>query len=275
MQAIGLCRFSYPAIGGFQIKHNSIEERIAFLYQKERMAERFRLFEHIALPCLREQTDPRWQLVIVVGDSLPRKHSDRLHDLVADMPQITIQAHPPRPQREVMKEVLNGARADPSQPCLQFRYDDDDAVSVDFIERLREAVVDCAGLNAKHQAVAYDWHKGFAATFGPDGIRAHEIFFNQCVASLGVHIRGGSDLTIMNFAHHRIDRFMPVVKFADAPMWVQSHNAFNDSAASERRNIPFEPLNPEQVGEFEARFAINADAVKTAFAAANGVRGTG
>lgn len=265
MQAIGLCRFSYPAIGGFQIAHDTIEERMAFLYREDRMAERFRLFEHVALPCLRAQTDPRWNMVVVIGESLPKEHFDRLHDLVADLPQITIQAHPPRPQREVMKEVLNAARLDPSEPCSQFRYDDDDAVSVNFIERLREAVVDCAGLNAKYQAVAYDWHKGFAAQFGPDGIAAHEIFFNQCVASLGVHIRGGSKQTIMNFAHHRIDRFMPVVKFAGAPMWVESHNSFNDSFANERRDIPFSPLTPEQIGEFEARFAINADAVKAAF----------
>jgi hypothetical protein len=53
MQVIGLCRFSYPAIGGFQVEHGSIEERIAFLYAEERLEERFQLMEAIALPCLR------------------------------------------------------------------------------------------------------------------------------------------------------------------------------------------------------------------------------
>ena len=70
MQVIGLCRFSYPAIGGFQVEHNSIEERIAFLYAEARLDERFRLFETVALPCLREQTDQDFDLIIVIGDSL-------------------------------------------------------------------------------------------------------------------------------------------------------------------------------------------------------------
>lgn len=265
MQAIGLCRFSYPALGGFQIKHQTTEDRIAFLYAATRMEERLRLFETVALPCMAAQTDPRWDMIIVIGDSLPKAYSDRLHDLVAHIPQISIQVHAPRPQREVMKEIFNTARTDPDQPCLQFRYDDDDAVSVDFIEKFRAAVHDCAGLNAKHKAVAYDWHSGFAAQFGPTGILAHALNYKQYVASLGVHIRGGSKLTIMNFAHTKLDQFMPVVSFGDAPMWVESHNGFNDSRASQKGNIPFAPLTAEQVGEFEARFAINEDAVKAAF----------
>ncbi|MGA0965511.1 MAG: glycosyltransferase [Paracoccaceae bacterium] len=31
MQAIELCRFSYPELGGFQLKHKTIEQRKAFL----------------------------------------------------------------------------------------------------------------------------------------------------------------------------------------------------------------------------------------------------
>ena len=127
MQVIGLCRFSYPAIGGFQVEHDSIEERIAFLYGEARLEERFRLFETVALPCLRAQTDPDFDLIVVIGDSLPAHHEARLRDLVAGMPQVRIEKHPPMPQRAVMKDILNKARRDPDKPCLQFRYDDDDA----------------------------------------------------------------------------------------------------------------------------------------------------
>ena len=37
MQVIGLCRFSYPAIGGFQIEHETLENRIGFLYAEDRL----------------------------------------------------------------------------------------------------------------------------------------------------------------------------------------------------------------------------------------------
>ena len=155
MQAIGLCRFSYPAFGGFQIKHKTIDERIQFLYAEDRLEERFRLFEHVALPCMKAQTNENWEMIVVIGVSLPKHHADRLQDVVANSPQITVQIHEPRPQREIMKEILNRARKDPSEPCLQFRYDDDDAVAVDFIARLYEAVDDCAPLNARHPVVGY------------------------------------------------------------------------------------------------------------------------
>ena len=39
MQVIGLCRFSYPAFGGFQVEHETIEERIADLYGAARLEE--------------------------------------------------------------------------------------------------------------------------------------------------------------------------------------------------------------------------------------------
>ncbi|MGR3760742.1 putative rhamnosyl transferase [Roseobacteraceae bacterium NS-SX3] len=267
MQAIGLCRFSYPAIGGFQVEHASVEERIAYLYGAARMEERFRLFETVALPCLRRQTDQDFTLIIVIGDRLPKAHRERLHDLTADMPQVQIQTHPPRRQRQVMKEILNAARRDPGAPCLQFRHDDDDAVAVDFIARLRETVRDCRGLIDRSKTVAVDFNRGYVAELGADGIAATEIHRPYYVAALGMYVRGGCPLTIMNFAHEKIQRFMPAVCISDEPMFVRSHNGFNDSRQKRVKPVPVTPLTAEQERSFEARFALSADRVRKTFAA--------
>jgi hypothetical protein len=266
MQAIGLCRFSYPALGGFQVEHETIEERIAFLYQYERLEERFRLFEAIALPCLRAQTDPDWGLVIIIGDQFPQDHLERLHDITADLPQITIQAHAPKPNRDMLKDVLNAARIDPDQPCLQFRYDDDDAVSVDFIEKFRKAAADAAPLTRQHRAVGFDWHNGYVAEFSADGIAATQMWRKQYVASLGVHIKGGAKVTIHNFAHEKIDRFMPLISFPDKAMWVRSHNGFNDSRQKKVKEVPVEPLTGAEEQIFKDRFAIDVDVIREKFA---------
>ncbi len=265
MQVIGLCRFSYPAIGGFQVEHETIEQRIAYLYEKKRLEERFQLLEAVALPCLRAQTDGDFELIIVVGDQLPKVHLDRLQDLTSDIPQIRILSEPPRPQREVMKEILNKARKDPAQPCLQFRYDDDDAVALDFIERLRAASKDAEALSAQHKAVAFDWNKGLVAEFGANGISATEIFRPFYVAGLGMQIRGDSALTIMNFAHEKISRFMPCVTYAEPQMFVRSHNTSNDSRQKKVKPVPVEPLTPKQERFFRNRFAIDVDHVKKVF----------
>lgn len=268
MQVIGLCRFSYPAFGGFQVEHNSIEDRIAFLYGEARLEERFRLLETIALPCLREQTDQDFELIMVIGTSLPAHHQSRLRDLCADIPQIRIHAEPPRKQREVMKELLNAARRDPKAPCLQFRHDDDDAISVDFIERLRQTIADCPGLVARNKTLAVDFNQGFVAEVGATGIAATAIHRPYYVASLGMYVSGGNAQTIMNFAHEKISRFMPTVTISDAPMFVRSHNGYNDSRQKKVKPIPVTPLTPEQIGEFEARFALRDDQIRKVFAPA-------
>ena len=268
MQIIGLCRFSYPAYGGFQVEHETVEERIAFLYGEQRLEERFRLMETVALPCLKAQTDQDFELIIVIGDNLPKHHFERLHDLCENIPQIRIHAEPPRKQRTVMKEILNAARRDPSQPCLQFRHDDDDAVSVDFIERLRATVSDCSGLIAKNRTVAFDFNRGYVAEVGAEGISATEIHRPYYVASMGMYIEADCHLTIMNFAHEKIHRFMPTVTITDAPMFVRTHNGYNDSRQKPVKAIPVEALTPEQEGEFSARFAMDADHIRRVFSAA-------
>lgn len=265
MQVIGLCRFSYPAIGGFQVEHDTIEERIAFLYAEERLEERFRLMETIALPCLREQTDQDFDIVVVVGESLPRHHLSRLRDLCADIPQIRIQAEPPHRQRPKMKEILNAARRDPKMPCLQFRHDDDDAVSVDFVERLRQTVTDCPGLIERSKTVAVDFNRGYIAELGQNGISATEVYRSYAVAALGMYISGNCPISIMNFAHHKIPQAMPTITQSDAPMFVRTHNQYNDSRQKTAKAIPVEPLTPGMASDFEARFALCNDQVSKVF----------
>lgn len=265
LQVLGLCRFSYPAIGGFQVDHETLEERIAYLYDDTRINERFRLFEAVALPSLRAQTDPDFELIIVVGDQMPAHHLARLTALIEDMPQARIHSEPARPQREVMKQILNAARRNFSQPCLQFRFDDDDAVAVDFIERLRKAADDCAGLTRQHKSVAFDWNKGYIAQYSAKGIAATEIFRPFDVAALGMWVKGDCHLTIMNFAHNRINRFMPSVSFDEPRMFVRGHNASNDSRQKPVKHVPVKSLTFEQSEKFRERFAIDIDHVQRVF----------
>ena len=265
MQVIGLCRFSYPAFGGFQVEHETLEERIRYLYDHDRLEERFRLFETVALPCLKNQTDPDFELIIVIGDSLPKQHVDRLQDQISDLPQARLVAEPPRRQRDVMKEVLQMARRDPSKPCMQFRHDDDDAISVDFIRKLRAATLDCQGLLKRHQAVAFDFNSGYIAEVGKHGISATPIHRPYDVAALGMHIAGNSKLTIMNFAHNKIIKFMPTVTFSKPPMFVRTHNDYNDSRQKAVKTVPVEPLTPEQEEHFRTAFAIDIDDVRKVF----------
>ncbi|WP_371056810.1 glycosyltransferase [Rhodosalinus sp. K401] len=273
MQAIGLCRFSYPAIGGFQVEHDNLRARLDYLYAPDRMEERFRLFETVALPSLRAQTDPAFDLVVVAGDSLPAPHLARLRAALKDLPQAQLRLEPPRRHRAAMKDLLQAARRQPDRPCLQFRFDDDDAVAVDFVEKLKSAAAECRDLLAAHRSVAIDFASGYHAAFGPGGIRAAALFRPYYTAALGMSVRGGDTRTIMNFAHHRIHRFMPAICFPEPAMFVRGLGRFNDSRAGVPWPADLRPLSAAEEETFRARFALDADAIRRAFAGEHGASG--
>lgn len=267
MQVIGLCRFSYPANGGFQVEHDTIEDRIAYLYGAARMEERFRHFEAITLPGLKAQTDGDFIFVILIGDQLPKHWLDRLQDLIADFPQAQIVAHPPRNHREVTAEVINDARDDLGQPCLQFRHDDDDAVSVTFVEKLREAAVDCAALLEKHRLVGFDFNRGYIARPDSAGILAEETVTPYWGVALAMAVKPWARHTIMNFGHNRLNRFMPTVTYTHENMYVRGHNDHNDSRQGKRvTKVNLTRLDVEGEHYFNDRFAISSDAVRRIFA---------
>lgn len=265
MQVIGLCRFSYPAIGGFQTMHESVEARRRYLYDPRRLDARFRLFEACALPALRAQTDPRFQFVIVTGTCLPRVARDRLHDLTSGMKQVQIVSREPGRHRSIMKDVLNRARLNPDLPCLQFRHDDDDAIAVDFVELLRRAVQDAEGLVRRNKMVAIDFNHGFLARFDASGIQATPVHRSLLGVGFGMYVRGGCELTIMNFAHQKIGNFMPVISQNEPPMWVRTLNGFNDSPNTRTSKAKLEPLTPALAKQFETRFAIDPAVVRRVY----------
>ncbi len=268
MQVIGLCRFSYPAIGGFQTEHGSIEARRRYLYHPDRLNDRFRLFETCTLPGLKAQTDPRFDLLLVIGTCLPPAAKDRLHDLTAGIPQVRIVEREPGQHRVVMKEILNSARDHPDRPCLQFRHDDDDAVAVDFVAQLRNAAADRAQLVRENKAVAIDFDRGYLARFGAFGATAKPVRHTLLGVGLGMAVQGGCPLTIMNFAHHKMGRFMPVITVSDSPMWVRTLNGFNDSrrARNDRSDLP--TLTQPERDAFRTRFAIDEESVRRIYSKA-------
>ena len=267
MQVIGLCRFSYPAEGGFQVEHDSIEERIAFLYAAERLEERLALFETICLPGLKAQTDPDFTFVILVGDSLPAQTLSRLLELTADMPQARIVAEPPAPHRKVCQKVLNEARLDPYEPCLQFRHDDDDAVAVDFVACLRAAAADCAPLLEKHRLVGFDWGSGWLIRADANGLSGEPVSHPYWGVAQAMAVKGGVRQSVMNFGHQKINQHMPTVTFNDPPMFLRGHNGFNDSR--QKRHVkphPLPRLDAAGEAEIHARVAVDAKHVRAVFA---------
>lgn len=265
MQVIGLCRFSYPAEGGFQVEHDGLQERQDYLYSPARIEERFRQFETICLPGLKAQTDPDFVFVVLVGDSLPRPYAERLARLLEGFPQARIVARPPGPHRKVCQDVINRAR-DLGQPCLQFRHDDDDAVAVTYIERLRDAAQSCKGLLDKNGLVAIDFNRGYIARPDAHGLLAEPNLTPFYGVALAVAAQPGVRQTIMNYGHNRLNSFMPTISQTDSPMYVRGHNDHNDSRQKKHvKPIELPRLNSAGEAKFRQIFAIDADHIRQVY----------
>lgn len=267
MQVIGLCRFSWPGFGGFQVSHETLEQRMAYLYAPARMEERFRTFQTITLPPLKAQSDGDFTFLIVIGDSLPACYRDRLFDLVGDMPQAVIQERGPGQHRAVMQAAINAVRRDSRDPCLQFRMDDDDAVACVYVERLRAAAADLRRLADRHRHIAIDFNQGFVARPGPGGISAAPTAIPYTTAALALMVRPRVPLTVMNFAHAKVAQTMPTVTFTGEDMLVRGHNDFNDSRQKAGvRPVKLTLLDARAEAHFRTVYNIDADLVRRTYA---------
>lgn len=139
MKIFGHCRFSYFGISDTGREIGTPEAAFGKLWHPVRMAVRFHLMEAILLPSIRAQTDPDFTFVITTSEAMPAPYHERLERITADIPQVrilrTAQTNLSRALRPVMLEASEGQ----TQPAVHFRLDDDDAVSHDYVARLRKA----------------------------------------------------------------------------------------------------------------------------------------
>lgn len=268
IEVIGLCRFSWPGEGGFQIRHDSLAARRAHLYAPTRLADRLRIFEAFTLPALRAQTDPDFTLLVVIGPDLPAPARQRLEGLLAALPQAVIAAHPPGPHRQVMREAVNAVRRHPDRPCAQFRMDDDDAVARSFVARLRQAAAVLRALPQARRWGAVDFTRGWLATPGPQGMRGAELALRGVSAGLGIVFGPGVPRGVLDFAHHRLWEHMPTLSLTEPDMFLRGIDGHNDSDAAEAlRRHPVAPLDGAARARLQAAFAIDPDRVAALHAA--------
>lgn len=264
MQVIGLCRFSYPAVGGFQREHDTLDARRAYLYADARLAHRFRLFQSLCLPSIALQSDTSdFTFLILTGDDLPAWAMAKLKDLTRPYPHIEIVIEAPKPHRDIASEVINEYRRWPRPHCAQFRLDDDDAVHLDYVAALKDTADRAVTFFDGAPKFAIDYSSGYAATLDHNGLAVYEVNEPLWTPALAAVFRKGSDRTIMNYAHHKIANRMPSIRLERPQMFIRSFHDDNDSGAV-RANpaYPTRPLDTEMEEAFLSEFGLDNAMIK-------------
>ncbi len=266
MRVIGICRFSYPALGGFKRMHDSVADRETYLYAPERMALRFRHFECLTLPSIRAQTDPEFTFLVMIGENMPDPWLGRLFDLTADIPQIRIVTRPPERHRSAMQAAIKEELGQDTVDSIQWRLDDDDAVGIDFVASLRRIYRQTKRLREPWRNMAIEFSAGFTADLSADGILTEQLHAPFWACGLAVTFRPGDPKTVMNYGHHKLHHSMPMLTQPKPLMYIRSKHADNDSAAKYKTGL-LEPLTDEQRQIFKDRFNVDEAQVRAVFSA--------
>ena len=136
-QIIGVCRFSYPSVGGFAGPQLAPADLEARLFAPKRLERRFEFFETLTLPSLAAQTDQDFRLVVLIGRGLQMRYKNRLRDLADAYPFLMISQQDPTGPLVSTRKAFRRALLPETGFVTGFRIDDDDAVAVDYIARTR------------------------------------------------------------------------------------------------------------------------------------------
>lgn len=170
---IGYCRFSWFGTSDTGRAITDIEAARSILWNPERMAVRFHLFENIMLPSIRSQTDQDFTLVVLVSNELPDVFHNTLQRMVEGMRNVEILATSKTEIGAALRPKI-GEAVDQGGTSIHFRADDDDAMCSTYVERLRR-------VDNKH-----NFEEGTAISF-QRGVTA---FLHENVAKHAVRLKG-------------------------------------------------------------------------------------
>lgn len=183
MKVVGVCRFSLVGQGDWkkfsQTSGMSETEFILHycneIFSPARLERRFETFEHITLQSIAGQSDRNFLFFVLASALMPKSYKQRLQDICTTVPQVRLQFFDPTSVISAQEEAFKAARL--SYPeVIQFRLDDDDAISQRHIKFLKKFLIPISSRNVpcamsftdviysvigRQKKEVYNWHSPF------------------------------------------------------------------------------------------------------------------
>ena len=215
--AIGICRFSFCGKGDWRSSRaaktpdeieNMRAAAAAQLYTPERMSLRFFLFENFLVPSLKAQSDKNFVCLVLTSDIMPEIYKKRLEDICANDPNLELLISSEVTVHEALWPKISELNALVGRPLVEFRIDDDDCLSRDYVQELRGFM----NRLGDRVPMSYSRSNGLVITnYEADG----EMFIYQAhlpFNSMGTAIRVHGERTIFSFGHNALHkRFSAIV----------------------------------------------------------------
>lgn len=222
VQMLGLCRFSYLGMRGFQVDHASLAERRAFLYDPDRLKRRWYWFRHVALPSWQAQTDTDFTLVVMTGPDLPQPYLSRLHRLARDHDWLRLELVPPMDRHlEACLTALRPHLDDTADVIGHFRHDDDDAVGVDYIAAARADFQAVRALWQRDRALCIDHARGVMADLRGGALTLTPRITHNATAAMTIFLPPDLPRSAVHYEHWKVGLWMPNVAITRDPMFLR------------------------------------------------------
>lgn len=214
--AIGICRFSFCGKGDWRsYRAAKSEEQIedmraktaAELYAPARMKLRFFLFENFLIPSLKAQSDSNFICLILTSDIMPATYQRRLKKICAGDPRLELLISSEQTVHKALWPRMSELNGLAGRPLVNFRIDDDDCLSRNYIQGLRGFM----NRLGDRMPVSYSRSNGLVITsYKSDGeMRIYQA--NLPFNSMGTAIRVHGERTIFSFGHNALHKRFPAI----------------------------------------------------------------
>lgn len=259
VQMLGLCRFSYVGLRGYQVEHDSVAARRDYLYDPQRLARRWLWFTRVALPAWQAQTDPDFTLVVMTGPDLPDPYLSGLRDLAQQIPQLKLELIPPMDYHLAACKEAVLPHIDPSADVIgHFRHDDDDAVAFDYVAAARKDFNRVRALWKTTERLSLDYARGLMLKAGPDGVSLTPRICHNMGVALTIFLRPDVPETALNYDHSKLPLWMPGVAVTKPLMFIRSIHRDSDSGDM-GPGLPWDVKGQQLERQLQRRFGFTLD----------------
>ncbi len=238
-----LIRFSYPARGGFRAAGGDAAAVAARLYDPARLERRFALFEALTLSSLKAQTDGDFRCVFLIGEGFPAR--DRLEAGIAGLPGASVVALPFLHAYEAAQRALDTVPAGARR--ISLRLDDDDALDIGFVARLRALLPVLAPLQTGEMPLIVAFNRGFTLDLTGEAPRFTPVVERLplgCGTAMIAPAAGRENIYRRN--HRWLAQFYDIYGEARTPAFVRSLHGDNDSEGAAVGRVP--EMSPAALG---------------------------
>ncbi|GGO39191.1 hypothetical protein GCM10010991_37660 [Gemmobacter aquaticus] len=229
-QIIGLMRFSYPSKGGFSPGEQEVAQAEARLYDPARLQRRFNLFEQLTLPSLLAQADGDFRMGFLIGRGLPKPWRTRLQDAVAPLRGAKVIALDQLPHYFATRKAFAQLVSDDATHVTGFRLDDDDAIDIQHIARMRRMVEHLLPLSGLDRPLVTGCNRGFFLELKPEGNLVYEVAEKQPIG-LGLAMTTTREMpeNIYRRNHRASAQFYNTYTDLGVPAFIRTVHGDNDS----------------------------------------------